>query len=43
MIGAALGAQAGFKKLSEVICAGGFGNVRKATETPFNLILEATH
>jgi hypothetical protein len=42
-VGAALGAQAGFKKLSEVIAAGGFGNVRKATETPFNLILEATH
>ena len=42
-VGAALGAQAGFKKLSEMIGAGGFGNVRKATETPFNLILEATH
>ncbi|MGA9866103.1 MAG: class I SAM-dependent methyltransferase [Acetobacteraceae bacterium] len=40
-VGAALGAQAGFGKLSSVISEGGFGHVRKATETPFNMILEA--
>ena len=40
-VGAALGAQAGFAKLSEVIGEGGFQHVRKATETPFNMILEA--
>lgn len=40
-VGAALGAQAGFGKLSSVISEGGFGRVRKATETPFNMILEA--
>jgi SAM-dependent methyltransferase len=40
-VGAALGAQAGFGKLSAVIREGGFGEVRKATETPFNMILEA--
>ena len=40
-VGAALGAQAGFAKLSSVINEGGFGQIRKATETPFNMILEA--
>jgi hypothetical protein len=40
-VGAALGAQAGFAKLSSTIRDGGFGTVRKATETPFNLVLEA--
>jgi SAM-dependent methyltransferase len=40
-VGAALGAQAGEAKLREVITAGGFRNVRRATETPFNMILEA--
>jgi len=39
--GVALGAQAGETKLREVIEAGGFGYVRRATETPFNLVLEA--
>jgi hypothetical protein len=39
--GAALGAQAGEAKLREVITGGGFGSVRRATETPFNMILEA--
>jgi hypothetical protein len=38
---AALGAQAGFAKLSSTITQGGFGKVRKAIETPFNMILEA--
>jgi 2-polyprenyl-3-methyl-5-hydroxy-6-metoxy-1,4-benzoquinol methylase len=40
-VGAALGAQAGEAKLREVITAGGFRSVRRATETPFNMILEA--
>ncbi|GAC1436125.1 MAG: class I SAM-dependent methyltransferase [Solirubrobacteraceae bacterium] len=40
-VGLALGAQAGEAKLSEVIKQGGFTRVRRATETPFNLILEA--
>ena len=40
-VGAALGAQAGEAKLREVITAGGFRNVRRATETPFNMVLEA--
>jgi hypothetical protein len=40
-VGLALGAQAGFAKLSSLISEGGFGHVRKATETPFNMILEA--
>ena len=40
-VGAALGAQAGEAKLREVIGAGGFSNVRRATETPFYMILEA--
>ena len=35
-VGAALGAQAGEAKLREVISAGGFSNIRRATETPFN-------
>jgi 2-polyprenyl-3-methyl-5-hydroxy-6-metoxy-1,4-benzoquinol methylase len=40
-VGLALGAQAGEKRLAEVIKEGGFSSVRRATETPFNLILEA--
>ncbi len=40
-VGAALGAQAGEAKLREVITASGFSQVRRATETPFNMILEA--
>jgi len=40
-VGLALGAQAGEKRLEETIRSGGFSNFRKATETPFNLILEA--
>jgi SAM-dependent methyltransferase len=40
-VGAAFGAQAGYAKLSSAIAEGGFGRVRKATETPFNMILEA--
>jgi 2-polyprenyl-3-methyl-5-hydroxy-6-metoxy-1,4-benzoquinol methylase len=40
-VGSALGAQAGEARLREVITAGGFSKVRRATETPFNMILEA--
>jgi SAM-dependent methyltransferase len=40
-VGLALGAQAGEQRLAEVIEEGGFSEVRRATETPFNLILEA--
>jgi SAM-dependent methyltransferase len=40
-VGLALGAQAGQERLTEVIKQGGFKDVRRATETPFNLILEA--
>jgi SAM-dependent methyltransferase len=40
-VGLALGAQAGEARLREVIEAGGFATVNRATETPFNLILEA--
>jgi SAM-dependent methyltransferase len=40
-VGLALGAQAGEKRLKETITAGGFSQFRRATETPFNLILEA--
>src|SRR5690242_8680059 len=40
-VGAALGAQAGEAKLREVITSGGFKSVRRATETPFNMVLEA--
>ncbi len=36
-----LGAQAGEKRLREVLTDGGFTRVRRATETPFNMILEA--
>jgi 2-polyprenyl-3-methyl-5-hydroxy-6-metoxy-1,4-benzoquinol methylase len=39
--GPGLGAQAGEKRLREVVTAGGFSKFRRATETPFNLILEA--
>ncbi len=40
-VGLALGAQAGEERLTEVVRQGGFTRVRRATETPFNLILEA--
>ncbi len=39
--GPALGAQAGEARLKEVATKGGFTRFRRATETPFNLILEA--
>jgi len=40
-VGAALGAQAGPRRLTEVIRQGGFAAVRVAAETPFNMVLEA--
>ncbi len=40
-VGLALGAQAGEKRLKEVVTSAGFPSFRRATETPFNLILEA--
>ena len=40
--GPALGAQAGEERLRDVLVnQGGFTRFRRATETPFNLILEA--
>jgi SAM-dependent methyltransferase len=40
-VGLALGAQAGEKRMREVVTAGGFTQFRRATQTPFNLIYEA--
>jgi SAM-dependent methyltransferase len=40
-VGLALGAQAGEARLREVVTAGGFTRFRRATATPFNLVLEA--
>ena len=40
-VGAALGAQAGEQRLTEALNEGGFGRVRRAAETPFNMVLEA--
>jgi 2-polyprenyl-3-methyl-5-hydroxy-6-metoxy-1,4-benzoquinol methylase len=40
-VGLALGAQAGEKRLREVVMGGGFTRFRRATQTPFNLIFEA--
>jgi SAM-dependent methyltransferase len=40
--GPALGAQAGEKRLRQIVVdQGGFSRLRRATETPFNLVLEA--
>lgn len=40
-VGEALGAQAGQSKLTEVLRDAGFSQVRRATEGPFNMVLEA--
>ncbi|WP_418321410.1 class I SAM-dependent methyltransferase [Piscinibacter sakaiensis] len=40
-VGLALGAQAGERRLREVFHQAGFHHFRRATETPFNLVLEA--
>lgn len=39
--GIALGAQAGEKRLKALVVSGGFTRFRRATQTPFNLVLEA--
>ncbi|PZS27139.1 MAG: SAM-dependent methyltransferase [Pseudonocardiales bacterium] len=40
-VGLGLGAQAGERELAAVLHEAGFTHVRRATETPFNIILEA--
>ena len=40
-VGMALGAQAGEERLRQVFIESGFRTFRRATETPFNLVLEA--
>ncbi|GJL79402.1 MAG: SAM-dependent methyltransferase [Nitrospinaceae bacterium] len=40
-VGLALGAQAGEKRLREVVTSGGFKQFRRVAETPFNMVLEA--
>lgn len=40
-VGLALGAQAGEKRIRAVLESAGFTRFRRATETPFNLVLEA--
>jgi hypothetical protein len=39
--GHALGAQAGEAQLGEVFAEAGYGHLRRAAETPFNLVLGA--
>jgi hypothetical protein len=40
-VGLGLGAQAGETRLRQVVVKGGFSRFRRATHTPFNLVLEA--
>jgi ubiquinone/menaquinone biosynthesis C-methylase UbiE len=40
-VGLALGAQAGEGRLSKILHNAGFSRVRRAAETPFNIVLEA--
>jgi ubiquinone/menaquinone biosynthesis C-methylase UbiE len=40
-VGEALGAQAGEARLTEILKGAGFSRVRRATEGPFNMVLEA--
>jgi hypothetical protein len=40
-VGEGLGAQAGEARISQVVRDGGFTRVRRATEGPFNMVLEA--
>ena len=40
-VGLVLGAQAGEARLRQVIVEGGFTHIRRAAETPFNMVLEA--
>ena len=39
--GPALGAQAGERRMRDVVTSAGFSRFRRATETPFNMVLEA--
>ena len=41
-VGLGLGAQAGQKRLTEVLDQAGFSSVRRATETPTNMVLEVS-
>ena len=41
-VGEGLGAQAGEARLTQVIKDGGFASVRRATDGPFNMVLEAS-
>ncbi len=41
-VGYGLGAQAGQERLTEVLNEAGFGDVKRAAETPTNMVLEAT-
>jgi SAM-dependent methyltransferase len=40
-VGLCLGAQAGEARMREVVASAGFGRIRRATETPFNIVYEA--
>ena len=40
-VGEGLGAQAGEPKVTEVVASGGFRRIRRATEGPFNMVIEA--
>jgi SAM-dependent methyltransferase len=40
-VGLCLGAQAGEKRIREVVTSAGFSRFRRATETPFNIVFEA--
>ena len=40
-IGTALGAQARKARLREIVTSAGFATLRRAAETPFNIVLEA--
>ena len=40
-VGLCLGAQAGEKRMNEVVASAGFTRFRRATQTPFNLVYEA--
>ena len=40
-VGTALGAQAGERRLREIITSAGFTHFRRATQTPFNMVFEA--
>jgi hypothetical protein len=41
-VGLGLGAQAGQKRLTQVLQEAGFAHVRRASETPTNMVLEVT-